>query len=184
MRWNAKNIRKKLAGMKTNDRGKMIAFDCGEGRFNYRVVGVAIDDGRVLLHKAEADTFWTLPGGRGEFGEPAAHTLKREMREELHADVEVSQLLWLVENFFDYSGLAYHEIALYFLMRFSEASGVTKRDKPFYGDEKGIPLTFEWVANDTDVLTKLNVLPSFLQSGLQSLPQTLQHIVHNDRLQL
>jgi hypothetical protein len=29
--------------------------------------------------------------------------------------VEVLRLLWLVENFFDYEGRSYHEVALYFL---------------------------------------------------------------------
>ena len=39
------------------------------------------------------------------------------MREGLAIDVDVVRLLWFVENFFDYEGLHYHEIALYFLLR-------------------------------------------------------------------
>jgi ADP-ribose pyrophosphatase YjhB (NUDIX family) len=65
----------------------VISFDNENNRFNYRVVGIAIHENSVLLHQGEDEDFWTLPGGRAEFGEPAEQTLKREMREEL--DVEV-----------------------------------------------------------------------------------------------
>jgi ADP-ribose pyrophosphatase YjhB (NUDIX family) len=99
----------------------MIRFDQGNRRFNYRIVGVAIHNESVLLHRADNEPFWTLPGGRAEHGETAEETIKREMLEELATDVQVVRLLWFVENFFDY-GLSYHEIALYFLIRFPPAS--------------------------------------------------------------
>jgi ADP-ribose pyrophosphatase YjhB (NUDIX family) len=92
----------------------MIRFDQGTRRFNYRVVGVAIHNDAVLLHRADHEPFWTLPGGRAEHGETAEQTIRREMLEELATDVHVVRLLWLVENFFDYEGLSYHELALYF----------------------------------------------------------------------
>src|SRR4051794_23288156 len=99
----------------------MIRFDKDNNRFNYRVVGVAFRHDKVLLHQAAGDDFWALPGGRAEFGESAEQTLKREMIEELDAEVEIVRLLWFVENFFTYADLNYHEIALYFLMRIPSA---------------------------------------------------------------
>jgi len=48
----------------------MITFERGDVRFNYRVVGIAFDADRVLLHRAERDDFWALPGGRGESKRP------------------------------------------------------------------------------------------------------------------
>ncbi len=90
----------------------MICFDQGTRRFNYRVVGVAIHDDSVLLHRAAGESFWTLPGGRAEHGETAEQTIRREMLEELETDVHVDRLLWVVENFFEYDGLSYHELAL------------------------------------------------------------------------
>lgn len=80
----------------------MIRFDQGDHRFNFRAVGVAVYHDKVLLHQAEGDSFWSLPGGRVEFGEAAEQTLLREMREELDVEVEIVRLLWLVENFFVY----------------------------------------------------------------------------------
>lgn len=67
----------------------MITFARENTRFTYRIVGVTIEDGRVLLHQAEGDDFWALPGGRAELLEPAEATLRREMREELDIEVEV-----------------------------------------------------------------------------------------------
>jgi ADP-ribose pyrophosphatase YjhB (NUDIX family) len=97
-------------------REAVIRFDQGTRRFNYRVVGVAIHGDSVLLHRADHESFWTLPGGRAEHGETAEETIKREMLEELATTVDVVRLLWLVENFFEYGGLSYHEIAPYFLI--------------------------------------------------------------------
>lgn len=83
----------------------MITFDHGKARFNFRVVGVALDGDRVLVHRPERDDFWTLPGGRGELLEPARDTLAREMLEEIGAEVQVGRLVWVVENFFQYQGI-------------------------------------------------------------------------------
>ena len=90
----------------------MITLAHGDYSFNYRIVGVALHDGHVLLHRGESEDFWTLPGGRAELGEPAEETLRREMREELGVEVEVERLLWVVENFFSYQGRSWHELAV------------------------------------------------------------------------
>lgn len=77
---------------------RMITFDEDNIRFTNRVVGIAYDGDRVLLHRAVADDFWALPGGRAELLEAAADTLRREMREELGTDVEVERLVWCEVN--------------------------------------------------------------------------------------
>ncbi len=78
----------------------MITIEEEGVKFQYRVAGVTMHYGRVLLHRADDEPFWTLPGGRAEMLETAEQTLKREMREELNADVQVGKLLWVIENFF------------------------------------------------------------------------------------
>jgi len=47
----------------------MICFDTEHGRFNFRSVAIIIHDAHVLIHRAVADEFWALPGGRVEFFE-------------------------------------------------------------------------------------------------------------------
>lgn len=158
----------------------MIRFEEGNHCFNYRIVGVAVHENAVLLHQAEGEDFWTFPGGRAEFGESAEQTLKREMKEELDADVEVIRLLWFVENFFIHAGRQYHEIGLYFLMRFPTASQYLVQPGPFRGQEEAVKLTFQWFSRQTDVLSELPLLPSFLPSALQELPESAQHVVQRD----
>lgn len=157
----------------------VIRFDQGGRRFNYRVVGVAIHDGLVLLHHGAQEPFWTLPGGRAEMGEAAEHTIGREMREELSTDVEVLRLLWFVENFFEYDGLSYHEIALYFLIRLPRDSRPLTMSS-FESTDGNITLQFRWFPLHEETLAKLPLLPSFLASGLATLPTSVTHIVHRD----
>ena len=159
----------------------MIRFDQGNQCFNYRIVGVAMHEGRVFLHQGEGEDFWTFPGGRAEFGETAEQTLKREMREELGAEIEVVRLLWLVENFFAYDNFDYHEIALYFLMRFPPTSQYLTQPGPFYGAEGDIKLTFQWFPQHLETLVGLPLLPDFLPTALQALPTSVQHLVHRQQ---
>jgi ADP-ribose pyrophosphatase YjhB (NUDIX family) len=157
----------------------MIQFDQGTRRFNYRVVGVAIQDGSVLLHRADQEAFWTLPGGRPEYGETAEETLEREMREELETEVDVVRLLWFVENFFEYDGRSYHEIALYFLVQFPESS-LPRTAAAFDRLDGGVLLRFKWHSVQADQLTQLPLLPAFLPQALTDLPNTTVHIVQRD----
>ncbi len=153
----------------------MIRLENGNDCFNYRIVGVAVRENSVLLHQGEGEDFWTFPGGRAEFGESAEQTLKREMREEIGADVEVVRLLWFVENFFTYADINYHEIALYFLMQVPSEPRYTGS---FKGEEEAMQLTFQWFPLQLEVLSSLPLLPSFLQTALLELPDSMQHVIH------
>lgn len=158
----------------------MITFDTENNRFNYRVVGIAVHNDSVLLHRAEGEEFWTFPGGRAEFGEPAEQTLKREMREEIGVEVEVVRLLWFVENFFAYEGRQYHEIALYFLMRLPDACEYLGHAGSFQGEEEGVKLIFQWFPRHPEILSSLPLFPSFLRTAIEKLPESMQHVTHYD----
>lgn len=160
------------------DSGPMIRFEQGNDRFNYRVAGIAVHENSFLLHRGEGEQFWTFPGGRAEFGETAEQTLKREMMEELGIDVEVVRLLWFVESFFTYAEMQYHEIGLYFLMRLPASYKYLLEPGPFQGQEEAAKLTFQWFPQQPDVLSSLPLLPSFLQTAVQQLPESVQHVVH------
>ena len=158
----------------------MIRFENGNEIFNYRVVGVAVHQGSVLLHQAEGDPFWVLPGGRAEFGEPAEQTLLREMREEIDTDVEVVRPLWFVESFFTYADSRDHELALYFLMSLPINSKYLVKPGPFQAVDGETQLTFRWFSRQPEVLSALPLLPSFLQTALQTLPESIQHVIQYD----
>ena len=156
----------------------MITFDRDNIRFTNRIVGIAYDGDRVLLHRAVADDFWALPGGRAELLETAAETLRREMGEEMNETVEVERLVWIAENFFEYNGRAHHEIGFYFLMHLPDNSPVRQKAEPFYGQEGDLRIIFEWFPVET--LEQVYLFPTFLRTGLKNLPASTVHIVHRD----
>ena len=163
----------------------MITFDTGNLRFNYRVAGVVIDNGRVLLEQPEGWDLWSLPGGRGELLEPAGETLKREMREELGVEVIIDRLLWVVENFFTdndfYTGerISCHEIGLYFLIGLPEESYVAELNE-FPREEHGSKSVLKW--HNLNHLNNIRLVPSFLQTALKQIPDNTEYILHTDEL--
>ncbi len=157
---------------------RMITFDEDNIRFTQRVVGVAFDRDRVLLHRTDDMDFWALPGGRAELLETAAETLRREMREEMNEDVEVERLVWIAENFFEFNGRAHHEIGCYFLMHLPPDSPLRLKTEPFYGQEGDLRIIFEWFPVKT--LEQVYLFPTFLRTGLKDLPTSTTHIVHID----
>jgi 8-oxo-dGTP pyrophosphatase MutT (NUDIX family) len=156
---------------------RMITFDEGRIRFINRVVGIALDRGRVLLHRTDDMNFWALPGGRAELLEPSPETLVREMREEIGVDVTVERLLWLAENFFEYGPRSFHEIGFYFLMHLPPDSPL-RDQSTFLGHEGNMPVYFEW--HPIATLENIALFPTFLRTSLKSIPANIVHIIHTD----
>jgi len=152
----------------------------GEGRaFQMRVAGLGLRDGHLLVHRATHETFWTLPGGRAEFGEASGDTLRREMMEELGVEVDVGRLLWMVENFFHYEGRDWHEIGFYYLMDIPPHFPF-RVGEVVHRVEDEHPLEFRWIPATADGLLAADVPPYFLASEIESLPETTRHLVWHD----
>jgi ADP-ribose pyrophosphatase YjhB (NUDIX family) len=156
----------------------MITFETPQGQFNYRVAGVAIVDGHVLLHQAAGDDFWTLPGGRPEAMETASDALCREMLEESALAVSVSRLLWIVENFFVYGGKQFHELLFCFEMTVPDSMDLQaefRGTEGFRDTEGTTELTFRWHA--LDQLHTVRIEPAFLREALRNLPRSIAHVI-------
>ena len=155
-----------------------ITFTEDRVKFNYRIVGFALHDDHVLLHRAEADDFWSLPGGRGELLESSPETLTREMREELGIEITVDRLVWIVENFFEYDHFGFHEVAFYYQMSFPPDCALYQSRGPFAGDEEGVRLIYQWFP--VSELESVRLFPTFLRTALRDLPDSIQHVIHTD----
>jgi ADP-ribose pyrophosphatase YjhB (NUDIX family) len=120
-------------------------------QFIFRVAGIFLRDQSVLLHRAEDDVVWALPGGGCDFHEDTKSTLVREMLEELNAEVEVISLAFTVENFFEVNSIKAHEIGFYYLARFLGQSEKFYKCDTFEGIEdrmEGVKkhrLYFKWI---------------------------------------
>jgi ADP-ribose pyrophosphatase YjhB (NUDIX family) len=146
---------------------------------NYRVAGVCVHDGHVLLHREEKDDFWVTPGGRPHLYEPSRDALIREMDEEIATRVEVLRLLWVVENFFEYAGEQWHEIAFYYQMSLPEDSPYRDVGVDFTGREGSVKLLFRWFR--IDEIERVRIYPTFLRTALGAIPNSPAHIIHIDQ---
>jgi 8-oxo-dGTP pyrophosphatase MutT (NUDIX family) len=156
----------------------VITFTTGVQRFSLRAAAVLVHDGAVLLHRAEGDPCWALPGGRVELGESGAETVVREMQEELGETVQCGPLLWIAESFFMENALERHEIGLYFAAQLPPDSPVLAERAPFYRSEGALRLIFCWFA--LSELATINVVPSFLVSGLAAPAAGPVHVVQRE----
>lgn len=153
----------------------MLSFPIPGGKFSVRTVAVVLHGDRVLIHRMEHDDFWSLPGGRVEFGEPAAAALARELHEELGVEAGVGRLLWLAENFFALGGHRYHELSFYFDVALPPACPLYEVVGPFCGNEPHLPLIYCWMP--VAAMAEVTLQPAFLRTGLLALPSQLTHVV-------
>lgn len=147
-------------------------------RVRPRAAAIITRPGQVLLHRAEGDAFWALPGGGIEPGESASEALVREMQEELGLAVVPGALACVVENFFVYAGVAYHETGLYLHVQPQPGGLLDQSDGPYEGVEGQRRLEFAWFARAE--LARLDLRPPFLRDALARDPAQVLHIVHRD----
>lgn len=154
-------------------------------RIRLRAAAIVCRAGQVLLHRAEGDAFWAVPGGGIEPGESAAQALVREMHEELGVQVVTGTLACVVENFFTYDGVAYHETGLYLNAEPASGSLLHASSGPYLGAEGRRRLEFAWFGAAD--LAGLDLRPMFLREALAAVmrrhpedPWPVQHVVHRD----
>ena len=92
---------------------KDIIFLTDDFVFSYRVGGLLIHNGKVLLQKPKNDDY-AIIGGHVAALETTAETLKREYMEELHTEIEIDRLLAVGEIFFSWDNQPCHQICLYY----------------------------------------------------------------------
>ena len=156
----------------------MITFEKNGNKFNFRAVGVIIHDGKVLVHRAEKDNFWALPGGRVEFQETSGEALVREMKEELGVEMGEERLLWVAECFFNFEGKSFHELGFYHLLKMPEDCGLCNKTEEFNGYERSYRLIFKWQA--LDKIGELDLYPVFLKHKLVDINEGIEHFVERE----
>ncbi|MEQ2529275.1 NUDIX domain-containing protein [Robertmurraya yapensis] len=150
-----------------------VVFNTDIAIFNYRVAGVWIKNGHVLLHRDVNEEIWSLPGGRVKLAEDSTTSIIREFQEELGLDIRIERLAWVVENFFEYRGKDFHEIGMYYLVS-SEINSFEFINSPFYGNE-GERLIYQWIP--ITELQEVELYPEFLRTALTKLPLATEHLI-------
>lgn len=145
--------------------------------FSYRVGGILIHNGRILLQKPLNEEYSIIGGHVGRM-ETTGETLKREFSEELHAQVEIGELMAVGEIFFPWGSRSCHQIALYYRV-FLEEPATVPLEGTFYGyddlDNQRVNLEFCWVP--LDELSRITVHPRELIPHILSGSREVTHFI-------
>lgn len=90
-------------------------------------------------HPTAGHCYYRLPGGGIEIGERAEQAVKREMMEELKAEIIGLKKLAVLENIFDFKGRPHHEIIFLFRAEFQDRAFYQKSE--FIIEELGFDTT-------------------------------------------
>ena len=141
-----------------------ITIDIEDYKLNVRAAGIIIHNNKVLLHRNINENHYALIGGRVEIGENSADTVKREIKEELGKDVEITGYISTIENFFEIKGSKYHEIMFVHKIEFTN-----EEDKNIEYTMKNIEgkdyLKYEWI--DLDKIDEYPLMPSIMKDILK-----------------
>lgn len=142
------------------------------GRFNLRVCGIIINDGKLLAMRDENAPYYYLPGGRINLHERAEEAILRELKEELNISAEIIRPLWVNQAFFveEASKDKFHEICFYFLIDISKC-GLLDMGEKFTRSEGKHTLTFEWIKFED--LKEKYLYPEFIKKEIFNLPENL-----------
>lgn len=158
-----------------------ILFKTVDAVFSYRVAGICVQNGKVLLQTTTGeDRSFAFPGGHVAFGETNAETLIREFKEEIGADIQVGELKWVAEVFFPWGNKPCHQICLYYLVAIENPE--IPREGTFLAKEylegRSFDLEFHWVPLER--VGALEVYPTNAKGLLDKLDEGVQHFVYKE----
>ena len=125
---------------------------------------VCRDGERILVaeyfDRKKEQTFYRPLGGTIEFGERGEEAVRRELHEEIAADLGEVRYLGMLENIYTYEGRGGHEIVLVYDGRLSDERLYQKES--LQGDEFGQPFKVVWKRLDEFGAGKPPVYPDGL----------------------
>ena len=154
----------------------MVMFSNGEITFMYRVGGIAVHEGRLLVEHNVKHDFCFAPGGRVEYGENAVQALSRELDEEFGGGVQIGRLVVFYDLLFELDGIRYQEVGLCFLLELHPDHPILGREGRFEAAEPD--LVYEWMSLDD--LEEAELFPRFLRELVRDIPQTPKYIVESE----
>lgn len=150
-----------------------ISFRTGEGRFNFRVGAIIIQDNQILMVRNHRDPYYYSVGGRVHLHETLEEAVLREVLEETGVPLEIEKLGFIHENFFtlEHSGEVFHEISFFYYMKpvanFLQINASLTED--------GIEEKLEWIP--LDKITEYSLYPEFFKTDLYAGVEQVQHFV-------
>ncbi len=155
-----------------------IRFKIEDKIFSYRVGGILVENGKILLQRDKWGNHAVI-GGHVSFMEQAKDTLVREFMEELQVKIGVDDLLAVNENFFMWGDKPCHQVHFYYAVhleddtffREGEISGVDELE------DLRVELDFVWVPLED--LKNISVYPRGIERLLEKHNGVI-HFVYNE----
>lgn len=159
---------------------KDILFQEDHAVFSYRIAGICIQNGLILLQKPKDSDYYAFVGGHAAFGETNEETLIREFLEETGAQISVGPLKWVSEVFFSWGEKPCHQICLYYLVTIADEhtplTGTFPSREPSADGVAGID--FHWIP--LEKLDTIRLYPQNAPQLLAHLHQGVQHFVDRE----
>ncbi|MCH4887858.1 NUDIX domain-containing protein [Acidaminobacter sp. JC074] len=125
------------------------------------VKAVIIEEDKVLLIKHQGN-YYTFPGGGQDHNESIHEALKRECLEEIGAQVEVNELIYITEYMADRHEGSIHQAGFHQVDLFFRCKRVSGFNNPVEIDDTQVG--FEWV--DLDQLEAIALYPLAIRDRL------------------
>lgn len=149
-----------------------LTIELDEGVLNCRAAAIINHNGKILFHKNVAEPHYALIGGRVQVTENSADTVRRELKEELGKEIELTGYICTIENFFKHphTGKSYHEI-----MFIHKAEFVDENDKKITETlqnieeaelKEGEHIQYEWL--DLDKIDSYDIRPVKIKEVLKN----------------
>lgn len=146
-----------------------IRYQSGHARFSLRSAALIIQNDQLLVAKSDlSDGYYTIGGGV-RLGETTEEVVLRECHEETAQRLEIDRLVYVQERFYGTGDLSQHEIVFFYLMK-PPAFPICNGQITDQTNEK-----LYWLPLDR--LDEVSLVPAFLKETVQSLPQTVQHVI-------
>lgn len=133
-----------------------ITIDVGNYKLNVRAACIIKHNNKILVHKNINEDHYALLGGRVGIGETSEETIKREIKEELGKEINITGYMSTVENFFEMKGSKYHEYMFIYQAEFKE-----EKDKLIEYTLENVEgkeyLRYEWL--DLEKIQEYVILP-------------------------
>jgi len=140
---------------------------------NYRVAGILIKNGKILVQRERDSDEYALPGGHVIIGETSEQSLIREFKEETGADISCSRLIWIEECFWKWGGKDTHTISFYWLVNLDIGSDIP--DISMQSQKDNCNVILEWVTLDS--LCDLTIYPDFVKEKATNISNNIEHFV-------
>ena len=97
-----------------------LTIDIKDYKLNIRAACIIKHNNKVLLHKSDNRNHYCLIGGRVELGENSENTIRREIKEELGKEIDITGYVSTIENFFEFECSKYHEYMFVYEAEFKD----------------------------------------------------------------